>query len=57
MENPETWNKIQKVIAEAIDDHEKALQSQICGVSLVSRIYNKLLKNGMLLKENEKASF
>lgn len=53
MENPATWNKAEQVIAEAIDEHNKALESGLlCGPSIVRRIHTKLHVAG-LLKEEE----
>ena len=53
MENPATWNKAQKTIHTAILEHDKALATQMCGPSLVTRIYNKLYGAGLLKEETE----
>ncbi len=48
MENPKTWTKVHWTIMDAIDDHEINQGIDICGLSLVSTIYNKLRDNGYL---------
>lgn len=49
MENPATWNEVEKAIDEAISEHEKAMQEGVCGISIVRRIYNKLIERGYKL--------
>lgn len=46
MENPASWNQVQKDIAEAI--HEHHTKTFTCGPSLVTVIYNKLKAKGHL---------
>lgn len=49
MENPNTWNKTKRIIAEAITEHSK---NKPYGLSLVTVIYNKLLEEDLLKEEN-----
>lgn len=51
MENPATWNEVQKAIAEAIEEHAKDIQEGVCGTSEVSKIYIKLRERGFLKSE------
>jgi len=51
MENPATWNEVQKAIAEAIEEHAKDIQSGVCGLSEVTQIYMKLCERGFLKTE------
>ena len=48
MENPATWNEVQKAIDEAITDYAESVGQGVCGLSLVSVIYTKLKGNGHL---------
>ena len=48
MENPATWNEIQKTIDEAIRSHEENMRDRIYGYSLVTTIYRALRDKGQL---------
>lgn len=50
MENPKTWNAVQKTIHQAIDDHRKGIEAGRIGFSLTTAIYNALLAQGHLAK-------
>ncbi len=51
MENPATWNEVQKAIAEAIEEHAKDIQEGVCGTSEVTKIYTKLCQRSFLKSE------
>lgn len=51
MENPATWNQVQKAIAEAIEEQAKDIQDEVCGTSEVTKIYIKLCERGFLKPE------
>lgn len=51
MENPATWNEVQKSIAEAMEEHAKDSQDMVCGTSEVTKIYMKLYERGFLKSE------
>jgi hypothetical protein len=53
MENPNSWGPCKKVIAEAIEKHKKIVESKIIGCSLVSTIYNELLKANLIDDESK----
>lgn len=53
MEDPATWNEVQRTIHEAICEHEECMRLQMLGPSLETRIYRKLDAKG-LLAEKEK---
>ncbi len=51
MENPASWNKTQKLIAEAIHEHTIDMNSGIIGFSQIIYIYRKLKENNLLKEE------
>jgi len=51
MENPKTWNAVQKTIYEALLEHDAAEKAGLLGLSVVSRIYFKLKAGGFLKEE------
>lgn len=53
MENPRTWKKTEKVVAEAIAKYRKQLLNKIVGLSEVRTITDALRREG-LLNEDEK---
>jgi len=53
MENPNTWNDIQKIIHEGICEWEEAINENIPSYSLEATIYHKLKEHGYL---NESAN-
>jgi hypothetical protein len=48
MENPASWNEAQKIISEAIQEHETSKKAGVFGLSLVATIYNALNVKGYL---------
>lgn len=51
MENPATWNEVERVIAEEIATYEKLLERHFIGSSLPRRIYRMLAEKGYLKSE------
>lgn len=51
MENPATWNEIEKAIAEALNEHEDAMRRGVIGVSNVRTVFNKLAERGFIAKQ------
>jgi len=52
MENPMTWKKPEHVVSKAIEEHGKAVEAELFGLSLIRTITDALRKEG-LLKEDE----
>lgn len=50
MENPATWGKAEKIVAEAIAKHHELLAKHYCGLSEV-RMITDALRAACLLKE------
>jgi hypothetical protein len=53
MENPLSWNEVQKAISEAIVEHLEEINAPevVCGLSLESKIYYRLCEKGFLKEE------
>ena len=51
MENPLSWNPVEKAIYEAITEHEADMAKGIYGYSLPAFIYHKLKDKGFLKEE------
>lgn len=51
MENPMTWNRAQRVIDEALTEHDQNMQNGMCGASLITIIYKALSTAGLLTQE------
>jgi hypothetical protein len=51
MENPQSWGKLEHVIADALDDHEKSMNEGVIGYSQVMTIANKLRAEGLVLHD------
>lgn len=49
MENPAYWGEAERLIWEAIDEHEKAMEDHVCGGSLPLVIATKLEAAGLLV--------
>jgi hypothetical protein len=53
MENPQTWGEAEHLVCDALEDHEKAMAEDICGLSVVRRITDALRKEGLLNERND----
>jgi hypothetical protein len=51
MENPMTWGIVKKTIERAIAKHDKDVSNNICGLSLVSVIYNELYQSKLCAED------
>lgn len=49
VENPNTWNEVQKAIHRAIQDHEQSVKDGFIGYSLTTTIYNALVRDGHVI--------
>lgn len=53
MENPGTWGKVKRAIADALTEYNRQLMSGMCGLSEVSVIYNKLHEKGFVVEDTK----
>jgi len=56
MENPASWNDIEKTIAFAMTQHQQQMHAGIIGHSVVLAIYTALREKGMLNEPKVEAS-
>ncbi|MBI5421176.1 MAG: hypothetical protein HZA35_02580 [Parcubacteria group bacterium] len=53
MKNQETCGEAEKIVCEALKEHQAQIDSGLCGVSLEKIICNRLRAGGLLVEKKE----